>query len=73
MVSWKTELKPLEMAQVASYVLQFVGTTPANPKAPEGELESTEDVQEEPEGSIEAEAEATTESEESTDVASIDE
>jgi cytochrome c oxidase cbb3-type subunit 3 len=73
MVSWKTELKPLEMAQVASYVLEFVGTTPANPKAPEGELEATEDVQEQPEGSIEAEAEATTESEESTDVASIDE
>lgn len=38
MVPWKTELKPLEMAQVASYVLQFQGTTPANPKPPEGEL-----------------------------------
>lgn len=38
MVSWKTELKPLEMAQVASYVKMFQGTTPANPKAPEGEL-----------------------------------
>ncbi len=38
MVPWKTELKPLEMAQVASYVLQFQGTTPINPKPPEGEL-----------------------------------
>jgi cytochrome c oxidase cbb3-type subunit 3 len=38
MVSWKTELKPLEMAQVASYVLTFQGTTPAEPKAAEGEL-----------------------------------
>ncbi|MUU78192.1 cbb3-type cytochrome c oxidase N-terminal domain-containing protein [Winogradskyella endarachnes] len=38
MVSWKSELKPLEMAQVASYVLQFQGTTPAEPKAPEGEI-----------------------------------
>jgi cytochrome c oxidase cbb3-type subunit 3 len=38
MVSWKTDLKPVEMAQVASYVLQFQGTTPANPKAPEGEI-----------------------------------
>lgn len=38
MVSWKTDLKPIEMAQVASYVLQFQGTTPANPKAPEGEI-----------------------------------
>ena len=26
------------MAQVASYVLQFQGTTPANPKDPEGEI-----------------------------------
>ena len=38
MVSWKTELKPLEMAQVASYVLQFQGTIPAEPKAAEGEI-----------------------------------
>lgn len=39
MVSWKKEgLKPLEIAQVASYVLQFQGTTPAEPKAPEGEI-----------------------------------
>lgn len=38
MVPWKTELKPSEMAQVASYVLSFQGTTPAEPKAAEGEL-----------------------------------
>jgi len=38
MVSWKTILKPAEMAQVSSYVLQFQGTTPANPKVAEGEL-----------------------------------
>lgn len=38
MVSWKSELKPLEMAQVASYVLQFQGTIPAEPKDPEGEI-----------------------------------
>lgn len=39
MVSWRTEgLKPFEMAQVASYVLQFEGTTPAEPKAAEGEI-----------------------------------
>ena len=38
MVSWKAILKPAEMAQVASYVLTFEGTTPANPKAAEGEL-----------------------------------
>ncbi|MBT8243788.1 MAG: c-type cytochrome [Winogradskyella sp.] len=39
MVSWKKEgLKPAEMAQVASYLLQFQGTTPAEPKAAEGDI-----------------------------------
>lgn len=38
MVSWKQTLKPAEMAQVASYLLTFQGTTAANPKAPEGEI-----------------------------------
>jgi cytochrome c oxidase cbb3-type subunit 3 len=73
MVSWKTELKPIEMAQVASYVVQFVGTTPANPKAPEGELEVKESVQEPTEDSNETETEDETTSEvETTDVTSID-
>lgn len=38
MIAWKAQLKPLEMAQVASYVLTFQGTTPANPKAAEGDV-----------------------------------
>jgi len=38
MIAWKQSLKPLEMAQVASYVLQFQGTTPAEPKAAEGDI-----------------------------------
>ncbi|MBP2831484.1 c-type cytochrome [Aquimarina sp. U1-2] len=38
MVAWKQTLKPIEMAQVASYVLTLVGTTPAAPKEPQGEL-----------------------------------
>jgi cytochrome c oxidase cbb3-type subunit III len=38
MISWKQSLKPVEIAQVSSYLLQFLGTTPANPKAPEGEI-----------------------------------
>ena len=38
MVAWKTNLKPSEIAQVASYVLSLHGTTPANPKDPEGEI-----------------------------------
>jgi len=38
MIAWsKNGLKPSEIAQVASYVLQFQGTTPAEPKAPEGD------------------------------------
>ena len=37
MIPWKAQLKPAEMAQVASYVLTFQGTTPANPKDPEGD------------------------------------
>ena len=38
MVSWKSELSPLERAQVGSYLLGFQGTTPAEPKAAEGDL-----------------------------------
>ncbi len=38
MVAWKQQLKPLEMAQVASFILTFQGTTPANPKAAEGDI-----------------------------------
>lgn len=38
MVAWKQTLKPAEMAQVASYLLTFQGTTPANPKAVEGDI-----------------------------------
>jgi cytochrome c oxidase cbb3-type subunit 3 len=38
MVAWKQILKPVEIAQVSSYLLSFQGTTPANPKAPEGDI-----------------------------------
>ncbi|MGJ8716368.1 MULTISPECIES: cbb3-type cytochrome c oxidase N-terminal domain-containing protein [Maribacter] len=38
MIAWKQNLKPAEIAQVASYVLSFQGTTAANPKAPEGDI-----------------------------------
>ncbi len=38
MVAWKQNLKPLEIAQVASYVVTLKGTTATNPKAPEGEI-----------------------------------
>jgi cytochrome c oxidase cbb3-type subunit 3 len=42
MVAWKTNLKSDEIAQVASYVLSLNGTTPAEPKEPEGELYEVE-------------------------------
>lgn len=39
MVAWKQILKPVEMAQVASYILlELEGSTPANPKDAEGEV-----------------------------------
>ncbi|WP_339629866.1 cbb3-type cytochrome c oxidase N-terminal domain-containing protein [uncultured Maribacter sp.] len=38
MIAWKQNLKPAEIAQVASYVLSFQGTTAANPKAAEGDI-----------------------------------
>lgn len=59
MIAWKQQLKPLEMAQVASYVLTFQGTTPANPKAAEGDI-WVEEVIEDSEAPIESEAIETT-------------
>lgn len=39
MISWESQLNPAEMRNVASYILvELVGTEPANPKAPQGEL-----------------------------------
>lgn len=49
MISWKQQLKPLEMAQVASYVLTFQGTTPANPKEPQGDIWVNENIETTPE------------------------
>jgi cytochrome c oxidase cbb3-type subunit 3 len=78
MIAWKASLKPSEMAQVASYLLQFQGTTPANPKEPEGEIwvdesgaegedaEMNTEEGEETETPVETETEATVEAEEVT-------
>ncbi len=38
MIAWKQQLKPIQIAQVSSYVLSLQGTTPAKPKAAEGDL-----------------------------------
>ncbi len=42
MISWQTKLKAGDMQNVASYILTLVGTSPANPKEPQGELYSGE-------------------------------
>lgn len=38
MVAWKSIMSPTEIQQVASYILDLQGTTPANPKEAEGDL-----------------------------------
>ena len=45
MIAWKDNLRPGEMQEVSSYVLSLGGSTPANPKDPEGDLyEATEEA-----------------------------
>ncbi len=38
MIAWESQLRPVQMAQVASYILTLQGTTPAEPKEPQGEI-----------------------------------
>jgi cytochrome c oxidase cbb3-type subunit 3 len=38
MKSWKSDLSPMAIAQVTSYILTLQGTNPAGGKAPEGDL-----------------------------------
>lgn len=38
MISWSTQLNPIQIQEVASFVLTFRGKTPENPKSPEGEV-----------------------------------
>ncbi|WP_109097298.1 cbb3-type cytochrome c oxidase N-terminal domain-containing protein [Aquimarina sp. AU58] len=45
MVAWKQTLKPVEMAQVASYIITLGGTTPAEPKEAQGEIWTDPDIQ----------------------------
>ncbi|NND24710.1 MAG: c-type cytochrome [Flavobacteriaceae bacterium] len=55
MIAWKQSLKPSEIAQVSSYLLQFQGTTPAEPKQAEGDLwvDETVEIPQETEATIE--------------------
>lgn len=43
MIAWKGTLKPLEMAQVSSYILTLQGSNPPEAKAPEGSLWNAEE------------------------------
>ena len=36
MISWESQIAPMEMQQIASYIITLKGTKPANPKAPQG-------------------------------------
>jgi len=38
MISWQSQLSPKQMQDVSSYIISLHGTTPANPKAPEGTI-----------------------------------
>ncbi len=46
MISWESQLKPIQMAQVASYIKSLTGTVPANPKEPQGEIWNPENSDE---------------------------
>lgn len=38
MISWKSQLKPMEIAELTDYIMSKHGSEPPNAKAPEGEL-----------------------------------
>lgn len=38
MISWKEQLTPLQIQEVASYILTLSGTNPPNPKEPQGDI-----------------------------------
>lgn len=59
MIPWKAQLKPSQIAKVSSYVLTLQGTTPADPKAPEGDIWVDESVTEEVPVETSTEAEST--------------
>jgi cytochrome c oxidase cbb3-type subunit 3 len=45
MISWQTQLNPLQMQEVSSYVLSMQGITPVAPKQAEGEIWKEEDTE----------------------------
>ncbi|MGB3180196.1 MAG: cbb3-type cytochrome c oxidase N-terminal domain-containing protein [Cyclobacteriaceae bacterium] len=55
MISWEDKMTPKQMQNVASYVLSLQGTTPANPKEPQGDLYEPKDEEVEKTDSAEVE------------------
>jgi cytochrome c oxidase cbb3-type subunit 3 len=51
MIAWKNDLRARDMQEVASYIKTLVGTTPANPKDPQGEIYTESESVEEPQES----------------------
>lgn len=47
MISWQAQFTPQQMQGLASYILTFQGTTPANPKEAQGELYEAPVIEEE--------------------------
>lgn len=46
MIAWKNDLKPLQIAQVASYITSLRGTNPPDAKEPEGDFHEIEEIAE---------------------------
>jgi len=38
MIAWQSQLKPIEMQQISSYILSLIGSKPAGAKEPQGDL-----------------------------------
>ncbi|WKK79245.2 c-type cytochrome [Marivirga arenosa] len=53
MIPWKGNLSPKEIQDVSNYVLSLVGTTPASPKEPQGEIRKQEMAEERIEEKVE--------------------
>lgn len=65
MISWQSQLNPVQMQQVSSYIKSIKGTNPANPKEPQGTLYTEE-------GSVVADSTASSSAKDSTVAAAAD-
>lgn len=61
MIPWQDQLGAAEMQEVASYVLSLEGTSPANPKEPQGDLMTEEPAEESDSTSISSDSSAVSE------------